>query len=55
MEAASSLLWHGSKIGDDEDPLQNFPEELHMPLLFNNDQQNLVFNASLEQEERREQ
>lgn len=48
MEAASSLLWHGSKIGDDEDPLQNFPEELHMPLLFNHEQQDLVVNGSLE-------
>ena len=55
MDAASSLLYHGNKIDGAEDPLQNFPEELHMPLLFNNDQQNLVFNASLEQEERREQ
>ena len=54
MDAASSLLWQGNKIGETEDPLQHFPEELHMPLLFNNEQQNLVVNDSLEQEERRE-
>ena len=55
MDAASSLLWHGNKIGENEDPLQHFPEELHMPLLFNNEQQNLAVNGSLAQEERREQ
>ena len=60
MAAVSSLLLqHGkNKIGDDADLMhqQQFPEELHLPLLFNNEQQNLVVNdGSPEPEERREQ